>query len=390
MPIRSELVELADEMQRWRRYLHANPETAYEERNTAEFIAALLDEWGVEVHRGLAATGVVGSLRCGAGRRSIGLRAEMDALKLDECNVFDYRSRVPGKMHACGHDGHVAMLLGSAKHLARTRRFEGTIHFIFQPAEENEAGGRRMIEEGVFTRFPVDAVYGMHNMPFIPEGKFVVRPGPIMASADFFEINVIGKGAHGGWPHMGIDTIAIASNMVLGFNHIAARTVDPLDSVVISVTKFNAGHTTNVLPATATLAGTTRAFNVATQDHIEARMRKVCEGIASAHGAEVVFKYERRYPPTINHPDEAAFAAQVAARVVGVDNVLREEPAVMGAEDFGWMLLAQRGCYVWIGNGPEHQGGSMLHNPGYDFNDRILATGASFWVELAESWLSTT
>jgi amidohydrolase len=390
MPIRPELLQLTNQMCTWRHHLHANPETAFEERNTADYIARLLGEWGIEVHRGLAVTGVVGTLKAGTGTRAIGLRADMDALNLEEHNAFEHRSRHSGKMHACGHDGHMAMLLGAARYLSGTRDFQGTVHFIFQPAEENEAGGRRMVAEGLFDQFPVDAIYGMHNMPFIPEGRIAVRSGPIMASSDFFDITVTGKGAHGAWPHRGIDAIAIASEMVLGFNHIAARTVDPLDSVVISVTQFNAGHTTNVIPETATLTGTTRAFSVAMQDHIESRIRALCEGIAAAYGATVALIYERRYPPTVNHPQETEFAAQAAARVVGPGHVLRNEPPVMGAEDFGWMLGAKRGSYVWIGNGPEHQEGCMLHNSGYDFNDRILPVGASYWVELVESWLSNS
>jgi amidohydrolase len=388
MPVRSELIEMAEEMRLWRHHLHAHPETAYQEWDTSDFVARLLTEWGIEVHRGLAATGVVGTLRVGSGKRTIGLRADMDALDLDEKNQFDHRSRVPGKMHACGHDGHTTMLLGAARHLARTRNFNGTVHFIFQPAEENEAGGRRMTQEGLFSLFPVDAVYGMHNMPFLPEGQIAVRPGPVMASSDFFEVIVTGKGAHGAWPHTGIDVIGIASEILLGFNHIVARTVNPLESAVISATQFNAGHATNVMPESARLAGTTRAFSPALQNHLEARMRQLCDGVAAAYGAKVAFTYERRYPPTINHPVETEFSVQAAARVVGVDRVLRNEPPVMAAEDFAWMLLEKPGSYVWIGNDPQHQGGCMLHNPGYDFNDRILPIGASYWVELAESWLS--
>lgn len=388
MPIRSELLAMAEEMRRWRHHLHAHPETAYEERNTGDFIARLLTEWGIEVHRGLAVTGVVGTLQVGTGRRVIGLRADMDALNLDERNAFNHRSQIAGKMHACGHDGHITMLLGAARHLARTRQFNGTVRFIFQPAEENEAGGRRMTQEGLFSLFPVDAVYGMHNMPFIPEGHIAVRPGPVMASSDFFEIGVTGKGAHGAWPHTGVDTIAVACEIVLGLNHIAARTVNPLESAVISVAQFNGGHTSNVMPDSVRLAGTVRAFSPALQDHIEARMRQVCKGIAAAYGATAELTYERRYPPTINHPAEAELAAQAAVRVLGAEKVLRNEPPVMGAEDFAWMLCEKPGSYVWIGNGPEHQGGCMLHNPGYDFNDRILPIGASYWVELAESWLS--
>ena len=388
MPIRQEIAQLAGEMRDWRRHLHANPETAYEERNTADFIAAKLENWGVEVARGLAVTGIVGTLRSGNSARAIGLRADMDALHLDEHNDFAHASKVAGKMHGCGHDGHMAMLLGAAAYLARTRNFDGTVHFIFQPAEENEAGARRMTDEGLFDKFPMDAVFGMHNYPIVSEGRIVVRPGPMMASADFFEVTVIGRGAHGAFPHTGIDAIAIASEIVLSLNQIAARTIEPLEPAVISVTMFHAGQSTNVLPETATIAGTTRTFSTEVQDHIEQRMRRLCEGIAGAHGATVKFSYDRRYPPTVNYPAETEFAAAVAERVVGADNVLRNVRPVMGSEDFAWMLLKKRGSYVWIGNGPEHQGGCMLHNPGYDFNDNILPIGASYWAELAESWLS--
>jgi hippurate hydrolase len=388
MAIRPELAEMAGEMQAWRRALHAHPETAYEEHRTADFVAEKLTGWGIEVHRGLAGTGVVGVLRAGQSPRSIGLRADMDALDLEEGNRFEHRSRTPGKMHACGHDGHMAMLLGSAQRLAATRRFDGTIYFIFQPAEENEAGARRMVQEGLFEQFPMDAVFGMHNFPVIAEGKIVVRPGPMMASADFFEVTVTGRGAHGAWPHQGVDAIGVACEMVRAFNHIVARTVDPMEAAVISVTRFHAGQNTNVLPETAAFAGTTRTFSLEVQASLEAQMRRVCEGVAAAHGASVAFRYDRRYPPTLNHPEETRFAAAVAERVVGPENVLRDVPPVMGAEDFAWMLLEKRGSYVWIGNGPEHQGGCMLHNPGYDFNDRILPVGASYWVELAEAWLA--
>ena len=389
MPVQDNIAALTGEMRAWRHHLHAHPETAYEEYATADFIAAKLSEWGIAVSRGLAGTGVVGTLRVGEGDRAIGLRADMDALHLDEGNRFAHMSRTAGKMHACGHDGHMAMLLGAAHHLAQSRNFNGTVYFIFQPAEENEAGAKRMTEEGLFEQFPMDAVFGMHNFPMIPEGQIVVRPGPMMASADFFKVKVTGKGAHGAWPHTGIDAISIASEIVLAFNQIVARTIDPLESAVVSVTMFNAGYSTNVLPETATIAGSTRTFSLAVQDHLEARMRQVCEGIAAAHGATVTFEYDRRYPPTLNHPAETDFAAAVAERIVGPENVLRNERPVMGSEDFAWMLLRKPGSYVWIGNGPEHQGGCMLHNPGYDFNDRILPIGASYWVELAESWLST-
>ena len=388
MRVRPEIAQLAEEMRSWRHHLHAHPETAYEEHETADFIAARLESWGIEVARGLAVTGIVGTLRAGSSARSVGLRADMDALHLQELNDFSHASKVVGKMHGCGHDGHMAMLLGAAACLARTRNFDGTVRFIFQPAEENEAGARRMTQEGLFQKFPMDAVFGMHNYPIVPAGQIVVRPGPMMASADFFEVKVTGRGAHAAFPHTGIDAICIASEIVLALNQIAARTVEPLEPAVISVTMFNAGESTNVLPQVATIAGTTRTFSTEVQNDLEKRMRRLCEGIAAAHGATVEFSYDRRYPPTLNHPAETEFVTAVAERVVGADNVLRDVRPVMGAEDFAWMLLEKPGSYVWIGNGPDHQGGCMLHNPGYDFNDRILPIGANYWVELAESWLA--
>lgn len=384
-----QIEKMAEEVRGWRHHLHAHPETAYQEHATADFVASKLESWGIEVARGLAGTGVVGTLRVGNGTRAIGLRADMDALDMNERNQFAHASKTPGKMHGCGHDGHTAMLLGAARHLSETRRFDGIVRFIFQPAEENEAGGRRMVEEGLFEDFPVEAVFGLHNFPKYAEGKIVVKPGPMMASADFFEVIVRGRGAHGAFPHTGVDAISIASELVLAFNQIAARTIDPLKPAVISVTMVRAGENTNTIPETATISGTTRALSVDVQAEIEQRMRRVCEGIAAAHGADVDFAYECRYPPTINHAAETRFAAAAAARIVGADNVLHDEPPVLGCEDFAWMLLSKPGSYVWLGNGPDHQHGAVLHNPEYDFNDAILSTGIAYWVELAESWLAT-
>jgi hippurate hydrolase len=377
---------LAD-MTLWRHQLHAQPETAYEEYATADLVAGLLETWGIEVHRGLAGTGVVGTLRRGTAAGSIGLRADMDALPVTEANHVAHRSQVSGKMHACGHDGHTAMLLGAACRLAAEGGFDGTIQFIFQPAEENEAGARRMIEEGLFERFPVDAVFGMHNMPGIDAGKIVIRPGPMMASCDLFEIEVTGRGTHGGWPHQGDDLISVAAELVRGFNHIAARTIDPLATAVISPTIISGGHALNVMPASVRIAGSTRCFSVELQDHLEDRMRALCDGLAAAHGVTISLAYDRRYPPLINHVAETEAAAHAAVLAVGPANVLRDEPAVMGAEDFAWMLRARPGSYVWIGNGIGKEGGMMLHSPVYDFNDAILETGARYWVELARSWL---
>ena len=387
MPCKSTIAAFHAEMAAWRQRIHANPETAFEEVATAELVAGLLREFGLEVHRGLAKTGVVGTLRCGSGGRSIGLRADMDALHIEELTNLPYRSRVPGKMHACGHDGHTAMLLGAAKYLAESRNFDGIVHFIFQPAEENVAGGRTMVEDGLFRLFPVEAVFGMHNMPGIEVGKMAMMPGPMMASADFFEIQITGKGAHAAFPHQGVDPVLLGAEIVMALQRIVSRTTDPLQAAVVSVTQFHAGHTTNVIPETAVLSGTTRALLPGVQDEIERAIRQIAAGIAQAHGASVLCRYDRRYPPTINTAAETAVSARAAGAVVGPGNVLSDLPPVMGAEDFAWMLRERPGCYVWIGNGRE-QGGCHVHNPHYDFNDAILPIGASYWATLVEQVLT--
>ncbi|WP_339710032.1 M20 aminoacylase family protein [uncultured Sphingosinicella sp.] len=387
MAIRHEISALAETMTAWRRRLHRHPETAFEEHATSDLVASLLSDWGLKVERGLGGTGVVGSLSVGSSKRAIGLRADMDALNISEHNEFAHRSRHPGKMHACGHDGHTAMLLGAAHYLARTLNFSGTVHFIFQPAEESVSGAKRMIEEGLFRRFPVDAVFGLHNYPLLEEGHIAVGPGPVLACADSFHGTVLGKGGHGAWPHAGIDSVSIAAQIVLGFNQIAARTVDPREPAVISVTRLNGGHENNVIPGEVEFGGTVRAFSPAVRDHIEQSMGRLCEGIAGAYGANVVFHYDRRCPPVINHPKQTELAAQVAAAVVGPARAHLSQPPIMGSEDFAWMLQERPGCYALIGNGLEHQRGAMLHNPEYDFNDRILPIGASYWTELAESAL---
>jgi amidohydrolase len=386
MPIINRIADFHDDMIAWRHEIHSHPETAFEEVRTAGLVADRLKDFGVEVHTGLAKTGVVGVLKCGSSDRKIGLRADMDALDLQEMNDFEHKSLHNGKMHACGHDGHTTMLLGAARYLAETQNFDGTVYFIFQPAEENVAGGRVMVDEGLFDRFPCQDVYGMHNMPGIPAGQIALMPGPMMASADFFHIRVDGVGAHGAFPHEGVDPVLIGSELVMALQRIVSRTTNPLHQAVISVTQFNAGHTTNVIPEFAELAGTTRAFLPEVQDMIEREMQRVCEGIGAAHNARVTFTYDRRYPPTINTPEETERASRAAAVVVGEDNVRRDLQPVMGAEDFAWMLKAKPGCYVWVGNGTG-KGGCMVHNPKYDFNDDILPVGASYWVKLVEQEL---
>jgi len=387
MPVKNRIAEFHGEMTEWRHDLHSHPETAFEEHRTAEAVAGRLAAFGLEVHRGLARTGVVGTLKAGSSPRAIGLRADMDALDLQELNGFAHRSRHDGKMHACGHDGHTAMLLGAAKYLAETRNFDGTVHFIFQPAEENEAGGRVMVQEGLFEQFPVEQVYGMHNWPGLEVGKIALRPGPMMASADFFEIEVTGVGSHGAFPHQGVDPIVTAAEIVLALQRAVARVVDPMQPAVLSVTQFHSGFTGNVIPETAKLAGTTRAFDERVQDLLEATIRRTAEGVAAAHGARVRVVYDRRYPPTVNSPAETELAHRAAAAVVGEENVRRDVSPVMGAEDFAWMLRERPGCYVWLGNGAA-EGGCVVHNPNYDFNDEALPYGASYWATLVEQVLA--
>jgi hippurate hydrolase len=387
MPLIDRLKRIQPEMVAWRRDIHAHPETAFEETRTAQLVAEKLASFGIEVYPGLAKTGVVGALRAGASARAIGLRADLDALHIHEQNEFAHRSRHAGRMHACGHDGHTTMLLGAARYLAETRRFDGTVYFIFQPAEENEGGGRAMVEEGLFDRFPMAGVYGMHNWPGIPVGKFGVLPGPMMASFDIFEIVVTGRGAHGAMPHTGIDPVVAASALVQALQTIPSRTLDPIEPAVVTVTQFHAGDAWNVIPEQAVLRGTTRAFRPAVQDQIEAGIRRICAGIDASHGTRSSVRYERRYPPTINHPRETEIAAAAMAKVVGRENVLTDLQPTMGSEDFAFMLQAKAGCYVWIGNGPG-EGGCVLHNPRYDFNDEILPIGASYWATLVEQVLA--
>ena len=389
MAIKNRIADFHSDMTEWRHDLHAHPETAFEEERTAQFVADRLASFGIEVARGLARTGVVGTLKAGTSDRAIGLRADMVALHLQEQTVFGPRSRHAGRMHACGHDGHTTMLLGAARYLAETRGFDGTVHFIFQPAEENEAGGRVMVEEGLIERFPVDTVYGLHNFPGIEVGDIAVMPGPMMASADFFEVAVEGVGSHGAFPHQGVDPILTAAEIVQALQRIVSRQTDPMQQAVVSVTQIHAGHTTNVIPDGAVLSGTTRAFLPEVQDMIEASIRRIAEGVAAAHGATVRVRYDRRYPPTINTAAETEVAARAAAAVVGEGHVRRDLAPCMGAEDFAWMLRERPGCYVWLGNGVGGgKGGCVVHNPNYDFNDDILPIGASYWATLVEQVLA--
>ena len=388
MPIINCIAEFQDEMTAWRHHIHQHPETAFEEYQTSDYVALRLHEFGLDVHRGLAGTGVIGTLEGEkGGGPAIGLRADMDALDIQENNEIAYKSENPGKMHACGHDGHSTMLLGAAKYLAETRNFAGTVHFIFQPAEENEGGGRVMIEEGLFNKFPVESVYGMHNMPGIPAGEFAIRPGPIMASFDIFEITLNGTGTHAALPQLGRDSIVAGAQLVTTLQAITSRTVSPFDTAVVSVTQMHSGDTWNVIPEEVVIRGTTRAFKEAMQTHMETEIRRITDGIAAAFGISAEVRYERRYPPTINHPEETDITVQVASDLVGSDMVSLDKDPMMGAEDFAFMLNEKPGAYIWIGNGPQ-AGGCMLHNPNYDFNDDILPLGASYWAKLVETRLA--
>jgi amidohydrolase len=377
-----------------RRDLHAHPELSFEEARTADVVAARLTQWGIPVHRGLGRTGVVGTIRKGTSARAVGLRADMDALPVPEANTFAHASRHAGRMHACGHDGHTAMLLAAARHLAQHGNFDGTVHVIFQPAEEKGAGAREMIRDGLFEQFPVEAVFGMHNWPGGAVGKFAVSPGPVMASTNEFRITIRGKGSHGAMPNLGIDPVPIACEMVQAFQTIITRNRKPIDPGVISVTMIHAGDATNVVPDVCELQGTVRTFTSELLDLIERRMRQVAEHVCAAHEALCEFEFQRNYPATVNTPAEAEFARRVMAGIVGEENVLVQEPT-MGAEDFAFMLQAKPGAYCFIYNGDgSHRaaghgmGPCTLHNPSYDFNDDLIPLGATYWVRLAEEWLA--
>ncbi len=390
MAVINRIAEFHEEIKGWRRDIHAHPETAFEEVRTADFVAEKLAEFGIEVHRGLATTGVVGVLdgQSNTSGRAIGLRADMDALHIQELNGFDHRSRHDGKMHACGHDGHTAMLLGAAKYLSETRNFDGRVAFIFQPAEENEGGGRVMVEEGLFDQFPVEAVYGLHNMPGMPVGTVSLRSGPAMAAFDIFEITVTGKGTHAAMPQLGIDPVVTSAQIVTSLQTIASRRTAPLDPVVVSVTQFHAGDTWNVIPETAVIRGTVRSFKKETQDQMERDIDRMARAICESQGASMTLRYERRYPALVNSEAETAIAGAVAAKVVGEDKVVMGAEPLMGSEDFAYMLEARPGCYVWLGNGTEGgPGGCAVHNPHYDFNDEIAVVGASYWATLVEQTL---
>jgi hippurate hydrolase len=394
MNILDSIVTQAASIAAIRRDIHANPELSFEEMRTADVVAQKLTEWGIPVHRGLGRTGVVGIVKAGTSPRAIGLRADMDALPMQEFNTFSHASRNKGKMHACGHDGHVAMLLGAAQHFAKNRNFDGTVYLIFQPAEEKGGGALEMIKDGLFEQFPMDAVFGMHNWPGSQIGRFAVSPGPVMASTNEFRIVIRGKGSHAALPHNGIDPVPIACQMVQAFQTIISRNKKPVDAGVISVTMIHAGEATNVVPDSCELQGTVRTFTLEVLDLIERRMKQVAQHVCEAHEASCEFEFVRNYPPTLNSPAEAEFARKVMAGIVGEANVDVQEPT-MGGEDFAYMLQAKPGAYCFIANGDGshremgHGGGPcMLHNPSYDFNDDLIPLGATYWVRLAEAWLA--
>ncbi|HUJ87541.1 MAG TPA: M20 aminoacylase family protein [Burkholderiales bacterium] len=384
MTIDQRIARLHGEMTEWRRDIHAHPELGFEETRTAGIVADKLASFGLEVHRGVGRTGVVGVLRAGGGKRSLGLRADMDALPIQEANGFAHRSRHAGKMHACGHDGHTTMLLGAAKALAESRNFDGTVNFIFQPAEEGLGGARAMIEDGLFERFPCQAVFGMHNRPSLPLGWFAVRAGPMMAAGGLFDITIHGKGAHGARPEAGVDPVIVAAHVATALQTIVSRNVAPVDTAVVSVTKIHGGEAYNVIPQTATLAGTVRAFSRPVMEKIEAALRRIAAGVADGFGARAEVRLDWSFAPTVNDPNEAEFAAQVCAGLVGPERVQRDPPLIMASEDFSFMLEKVPGCYLNIGN-DSGETSCEVHNPGYDFNDAALPLGAAFFTRLVET-----
>ena len=386
MPILNRIADLHPEITAWRHDIHAHPELQYDVHRTAGMVAEKLKSFGCDqVVPGIGQTGVVGVIhgRKGAGHRAIGLRADMDALPIEEANDLPYKSTVPGKMHACGHDGHTAMLLGAAKYLAETRNFTGTAVIIFQPAEEGGGGGRAMVKDGLMERFAIEEVYGMHNYPGLAVGQFALRPGALMAAADRILIEIEGKGGHAARPHYSVDTILVAAQMINQIQHIVSRNVDPLESAVISITMVQAGNTDNVIPQTAILRGTARSLVPEVQDLLEKRLHEVVEGTARLHGAKAKLTYRRDYPVTRNHDRQAAFAATVAAEVVGWDRVDDKVAPVMGAEDFSFMLNERPGAFIFVGNGES----AGLHHPSYNFNDEVIPVGTSYWVKLVETAL---
>ena len=387
MPVHNRIADSAAELTAWRRDIHAHPELAFEEHRTSDLVAEKLASWGIAVTRGIAGTGLVGTLRNGSSSRAIGIRADMDALPMPEANEFAHRSQTPNVMHACGHDGHTTMLLGAARYLAETRNFDGTVHFIFQPAEENGGGGEVMVKEGLFDRFPCDMVFGAHNDTSIPLGQMTAVPGAVCANTDDFYIRVKGRGGHAARPVRAIDPVVIGAQIVLGLQTLVARRVDALDSAVLSTCQFHAGTATNVIPDEALLSGTVRTLKAETRETMEQLMRELVQGIAAANGAEAEFTFERGYPSVINDPAAVERAAMAGAKLLGADKIIHQRLPGMGGEDFSYMAQAVPGCFVRIGQADGEKGSKPVHTVQYDFNDDILPIGASLWATLVEQEL---
>lgn len=387
MKLIPEVIESHSEFTEIRHDIHKHPELAFEEFRTADVVAKKLDEWGIEYHRGLAVTGVVAWVKKGTSDKAIGLRADMDALPMNEANCFGHKSVHPGKFHGCGHDGHTTMLLAAAKHLKQNANFDGTVYFIFQPAEEGEGGAIRMIEEGIFEKFPMDSVYGLHNFPDVPVGNVQVLPGPFFASFDGFKVTVVGNGGHGAYPEKATDPVPILCQIILAWQTLASRHVSTFNPLVISTTIIDAGRANNVIPTRASAEGAVRTLDPETRTDIEVRMKQVAEGIAAGFGAKVVFEYNAGYPVLVNTEAETEICEQVARDLFGADNVSRPAVPVMGSEDFAAFLQEKPGCYILLGNGAG-EGTCMIHNPDYDFNDEIIPMGASYWSKLVEKLLA--
>ncbi|MFP4895522.1 M20 aminoacylase family protein [Paraburkholderia sp. EG304] len=386
MVIPAGIAEIEEEMIALRHSIHAHPELAYEEFATSDLVAERLREWGYSVHRGMGQTGVVGQLKLGHGTRRLGLRADMDALPIQETTGLPYASKLPGKMHACGHDGHTAMLLAAARHLAHEKSFDGTLNLIFQPAEEGLAGAKKMLDDGLFEQFPCDAVFAMHNMPGFPAAKLGFMAGSFMASSDTVIIKVIGRGGHGAVPHKAVDPVVVCAQIVLALQSIVSRNIAPLDMSIITVGAIHAGEAPNVIPETAEMRLSVRALRTEVRDHLQQRIIEVATGQAAVFGARAEVDYQRRYPVLVNDAAMTALARQVALDWLGEDGLIRDMQPLTGSEDFAFLLERCAGSYLIIGNG-DGEGGCMVHNPGYDFNDACLATGAAYWVKLAQTFL---
>ena len=380
MPLLDEVVNNKDELKQWRHELHSIPEIAFDEEKTAQFVEQKLSSFGITIHPRMAGTGVIASLSAGNSNKSIALRADLDALPIVEKTEADYCSAHEGMMHACGHDGHTAMLLGAAQYLAQHQDFNGSVYFVFQPAEENEGGGRKLVEEGFFKKYPIDAIYGMHNWPGLEAGQFAIRSGPVMAAYDVFDITINGKGGHAAAPHDTVDPIVIAAQVVTALQNISSRQQNPQDAMVLSVTRIHAGDSYNVIPESAIISGTVRTFHHSVQEKIVSQLTQIVNAICNAYGAAAEIDYQKRYPATINTETETENALLAAMDIVGNSNIIHNFPPSMGSEDFSFLLNECKGCYISIGNGDS----ASLHNPYYDFNDEILTTGVSYWVKLTQ------